>query len=125
MYAPFETGMLAGSARVFDHEIPGGQYANLYVQCKSMGLGERWAEVLDMYRDVNALFGDIVKVSPAPDNHSRDVVSEKTATSPHVFGDIVKVTPSSKCVGDLALFLINKARAPRGTHTNECSREKR
>ena len=25
MYAPFETGMLAGSARVFDHEIPGGQ----------------------------------------------------------------------------------------------------
>ena len=79
MYAPFETGMLAGSARVFDHEIPGGQYANLYVQCKSMGLGERWAEVLDMYRDVNALFGDIVKV-----------------------------TPSSKCVGDLALFLINK-----------------
>ncbi|KAJ1445024.1 hypothetical protein M885DRAFT_626577 [Pelagophyceae sp. CCMP2097] len=79
MYKPFETGMLAGSARVFDHEIPGGQYANLFVQCGSMGLGGRWAEVLDMYRDVNRLFGDIVKV-----------------------------TPSSKCVGDLALFLINK-----------------
>mmetsp|Transcript_13785 Transcript_13785/g.44957 ORF Transcript_13785/g.44957 Transcript_13785/m.44957 type:complete len:1276 (-) Transcript_13785:333-4160(-) len=79
MYAPFETGMLAGSARVYDHEIPGGQYANLFVQCKSMGLGDRWAEVLDAYRDVNRLFGDIVKV-----------------------------TPSSKCVGDLALFLINK-----------------
>mmetsp|Transcript_8675 Transcript_8675/g.13352 ORF Transcript_8675/g.13352 Transcript_8675/m.13352 type:complete len:1007 (-) Transcript_8675:1066-4086(-) len=79
MYAPFETGMLSGSARVYDHEIPGGQYANLFVQCKSMGLGDRWEEVLDAYRDVNQLFGDIVKV-----------------------------TPSSKCVGDLALFLINK-----------------
>mmetsp|Transcript_6346 Transcript_6346/g.19249 ORF Transcript_6346/g.19249 Transcript_6346/m.19249 type:complete len:1231 (+) Transcript_6346:36-3728(+) len=79
MYAPFETGMLAGSARVFDHEIPGGQYANLFVQCQSMGLGDKWEQVLDMYRDVNKLFGDIVKV-----------------------------TPSSKCVGDLALFLINK-----------------
>lgn len=79
MYAPFETGMLAGSARVFDHEIPGGQYANLFVQCQSMGLGDKWELVLDMYRDVNQLFGDIVKV-----------------------------TPSSKCVGDLALFLINK-----------------
>ncbi|KAJ8599301.1 hypothetical protein CTAYLR_008844 [Chrysophaeum taylorii] len=79
MYSPFETGMLAGSARVFDHEIPGGQYANLFVQCQSMGLGDRWEDVLDMYRDVNDLFGDIIKV-----------------------------TPSSKCVGDLALFLINK-----------------
>jgi acetyl-CoA carboxylase carboxyl transferase alpha subunit/acetyl-CoA carboxylase carboxyl transferase beta subunit len=79
MYSPFETGMLAGSARVFDHEIPGGQYANLFVQCASMGLGDKWADVLDMYRDVNKLFGDIVKV-----------------------------TPSSKCVGDLALYLINK-----------------
>jgi len=59
--------------------IPGGQYANLFVQCASMGLGDKWADVLDMYRDVNKLFGDIVKV-----------------------------TPSSKCVGDLALYLINK-----------------
>ena len=32
MYEPFETGMKSSSARVFDHEIPGGQYANLYVQ---------------------------------------------------------------------------------------------
>jgi len=79
MYAPFECGMRSGTARVFDHEIPGGQYTNLLVQCKSMGLWERWEEVLDMYRDVNELLGNIVKV-----------------------------TPSSKSVGDFALFLINK-----------------
>jgi pyruvate carboxylase len=42
-----------------------------------MGLWSRWEEVLDAYRDVN-----------------------------EVFGDIVKVTPSSKCVGDLALYLV-------------------
>ena len=79
LYAPFECGMKSGSARVFDHEIPGGQYTNLLVQCRSMGLWDRWEEVLDMYRDVNTLLGNVVKV-----------------------------TPSSKCVGDLALFLINK-----------------
>ena len=45
MYGPFENGMKSGTARVFDHEIPGGQYANLLVQCKSMGLGDRWEEV--------------------------------------------------------------------------------
>ena len=25
-----------------------------------------------------------------------------------LFGDVVKVTPSSKCVGDMALYLINR-----------------
>jgi len=74
------------SARVYDHQIPGGQYSNLYAQCADMGLLSRWDEVLDMYRDVNKLFGDIVKV-----------------------------TPSSKCVGDcttqtnefITLFMTN------------------
>lgn len=79
LYAPFESGMLSGTARVFDHQIPGGQYSNLLVQCQSMGLWSRWEEVLDAYRDVNLLFGDIVKV-----------------------------TPSSKCVGDLALYLVTR-----------------
>lgn len=40
----------------------GGQYSNLLVQCKSMGIWDKWEGVLDMYRDVNNLFGDIVKV---------------------------------------------------------------
>jgi hypothetical protein len=79
-YEPFESGMKSGTARVFDHQIPGGQYSNLLVQCTSMGLqGEQWNAVLDAYRDVNLLFGDIVKV-----------------------------TPSSKVVGDLALYLVLK-----------------
>ena len=62
------------SARVFEHQIPGGQYSNLFAQCKDLGLLDRWDDVVDMYRDVNRLFGDIVKV-----------------------------TPSSKCVGDSTL----------------------
>jgi pyruvate carboxylase len=79
LYEPFECGMKSGSARVFDHEIPGGQYTNLMVQCKAMGLWSRWEVVLDMYRDVNQLLGNVVKV-----------------------------TPSSKAVGDFALYLITK-----------------
>ena len=64
---------------MFDNQIPGGQYSNLFVQCKAMDLYPRWFEVLDMYRDVN-----------------------------YLLGDVVKVTPSSKTVGDFALFLIAK-----------------
>eukprot|EP00771_Trimastix_marina_P001024 gnl/Trimastix_PCT/207.p1 GENE.gnl/Trimastix_PCT/207~~gnl/Trimastix_PCT/207.p1 ORF type:complete len:1246 (+),score=513.85 gnl/Trimastix_PCT/207:34-3771(+) len=79
MYRPFESGMLAGTARVYDHQIPGGQYSNLLAQSKSLGIWERWDEVLDMYAKVNRLFGDVVKV-----------------------------TPSSKVVGDMALFMLSK-----------------
>lgn len=77
MYSPFESGMKSGSARVFEHQIPGGQYSNLYAQCSSMGIMDKWELVLDSYRDVNK-----------------------------VLGDVIKVTPSSKCVGDLALYLV-------------------
>eukprot|EP00033_Pygsuia_biforma_P000130 GCRY01000165.1.p1 GENE.GCRY01000165.1~~GCRY01000165.1.p1 ORF type:complete len:1223 (+),score=453.10 GCRY01000165.1:114-3782(+) len=77
MYSPLESGLKSGSARVYDHQIPGGQYSNLYSQNKSLGRMDRWEQVLNMYRDVNRMFGDIVKV-----------------------------TPSSKCVGDMALFLV-------------------
>eukprot|EP00604_Paraphysomonas_vestita_P000599 CAMPEP_0174824330 /NCGR_PEP_ID=MMETSP1107-20130205/33192_1 /TAXON_ID=36770 /ORGANISM="Paraphysomonas vestita, Strain GFlagA" /LENGTH=1169 /DNA_ID=CAMNT_0016051125 /DNA_START=367 /DNA_END=3876 /DNA_ORIENTATION=+ len=79
MYRPFESGMLSGSARVYEHQIPGGQYSNLIVQCQAMGLWHRWEEVLNAYRDSN-----------------------------RVLGDIIKVTPSSKCVGDLALYLVTR-----------------
>eukprot|EP00939_MAST-03C_sp_MAST-3C-sp1_P004458 g4458.t1 len=78
LYEPFENGMRCGNAKVYDHQIPGGQYSNLMVQCKAMGLWDRWEEVVDMCRDVNRLFGDIIKV-----------------------------TPSSKVVGDMSLYLIN------------------
>jgi pyruvate carboxylase len=76
-YAPFETGQLASSAEVYLHEMPGGQYANLYQQAQSLGVGDRWHEVGRMYAAVNKLFGDIVKV-----------------------------TPTSKVVGDMTLFMI-------------------
>jgi pyruvate carboxylase len=77
-YAPFDSGPKSGTAEVYLHEMPGGQYTNLKEQAESMGLGPRWREIAQTYADVNM-----------------------------AFGDIVKVTPSSKVVGDMALFLVN------------------
>ena len=77
-YAAFDTGPPSGSAEVYEHEMPGGQYTNLREQAASMGLGARWHEIARTYAEVNRLFGDIVKV-----------------------------TPSSKVVGDMALFLVS------------------
>ena len=82
-YQPFDSGPKSGSARLYQHEIPGGQYTNLREQAAAMGLGSRWREVEKMYAQVNQLFGDIVKV-----------------------------TPSSKVVGDMALFLMAKEMSP-------------
>jgi pyruvate carboxylase len=76
-YQDFESGILSPHTEVYQHEMPGGQYSNLQQQAKAVGLGDRWDEVKDMYRRVNQLFGDIVKV-----------------------------TPSSKVVGDMALFMV-------------------
>ena len=76
-YTPFESAVLPGTADLYNHEMPGGQYTNLYEQARSLGLADRWMEVCKMYADVNQLFGDIVKV-----------------------------TPTSKSVGDMALFLV-------------------
>lgn len=77
-YAPFDTGLKTGTAEVYLHEMPGGQFTNLKEQAKSMGLAEKWPRIARTYSDVNMLLGDIVKV-----------------------------TPSSKVVGDLALFLVS------------------
>ncbi len=65
------------ATEVYRHEMPGGQFSNLKQQAKSVGLGERWDEVKDMYHRVNMMFGDIIKV-----------------------------TPSSKVVGDMTLFMV-------------------
>ena len=78
-YLPFDNAPKSGSARLYTHEIPGGQFTNLQQQASAMGLAHRWRDVEQMYADVNQLLGDIVKV-----------------------------TPSSKVVGDLALFLLAK-----------------
>jgi pyruvate carboxylase len=82
-YAPFDTSPPFGSAEVFHHQMPGGQYTNLREQATALGLGKRWPDVVKTYQEVNQLLGDIVKV-----------------------------TPSSKCVGDLAIFLITKGVKP-------------
>jgi pyruvate carboxylase len=82
-YLPFDSAPKAGNARLYEHEIPGGQYTNLREQAVAMGLGHRWREVEKMYAEVNQLFGDIVKV-----------------------------TPSSKVVGDMTLFLMAKEMTP-------------
>lgn len=82
-YAPFDSGPKFGSAEVYGHEMPGGQYTNLREQAAALGLGDRWPEVVRYYREVNLLLGDIVKV-----------------------------TPSSKVVGDLAMFLLTRGVEP-------------
>ena len=76
-YYPFESGLKAGAADVFQHEIPGGQYSNLKPQAIALGLGDKFEQIKDTYAVVNDMFGDIVKV-----------------------------TPSSKVVGDMAQFMV-------------------
>ena len=39
-YAPFESGLKAPAADVYEHEIPGGQYSNLRAQAEALGV--RW-----------------------------------------------------------------------------------
>jgi pyruvate carboxylase len=82
-YAPFEADIRSGTADVYRHEMPGGQYTNLREQARAMGIEHRWSEVSKAYADVNLLFGDIVKV-----------------------------TPTSKVVGDMALFMVAHGLTP-------------
>lgn len=82
-YAPFESDIRAGTADVYRHEMPGGQYTNLREQARALGLEHRWSEVSQAYADVNRLFGDIVKV-----------------------------TPTSKVVGDMALMMVANDLSP-------------
>ncbi len=76
-YAPFESDIRSGTADVYRHEMPGGQYTNLREQARAIGLEHRWPEVSRAYAEVNRLFGDIVKV-----------------------------TPTSKVVGDMAILMV-------------------
>ncbi len=75
-YYPFESELKSGTAEVYEHEIPGGQYSNLRPQARGLGLEEQFETIKKNYRIVNDLLGDIVKV-----------------------------TPSSKVVGDMAMFM--------------------
>ncbi|MEJ2700513.1 MAG: pyruvate carboxylase, partial [Desulfuromonadales bacterium] len=82
-YAPFESELRSGTAQVYWHEIPGGQYSNYKPQVEGLGLGHRWEECKAMFRKVNDMFGDLVKV-----------------------------TPSSKIVGDMAMFMVQNNLQP-------------
>lgn len=77
LYAPFESGQKTGSADVYIHEMPGGQYTNLLFQSAHLGLTGQWSHVKTAY-----------------------------ATANRLLGDIIKVTPSSKVTGDLAQFIV-------------------
>ncbi len=77
VYNKFESGLKTGTAEIYKYEIPGGQYSNLKPQVESFGLGHKFEEVKEMFKTVNIMLGDIVKV-----------------------------TPSSKAVGDMAIFMV-------------------
>ncbi|NLI91598.1 MAG: pyruvate carboxylase [Peptococcaceae bacterium] len=77
VYEQFESGLKSGTAEIYKYEIPGGQYSNLKPQVESFGLGHKFREVKEMYKEVNELLGDIIKV-----------------------------TPTSKVVGDFAIFMV-------------------
>lgn len=88
-YSEFESGLKSGSASVYWHEIPGGQYSNLVPQAKAMGLEDRWPEVLQRFKEASELMGDPIKV-----------------------------TPTSKAVGDLAIAMMNKGVGPEEVKAN-------
>ena len=82
-YESFDHGLKTSTTDIYRYEIPGGQYTNLRPQVESLGLGDRFEEVKEMYKTVIDMLGDPVKV-----------------------------TPSSKVVGDLAIFMVQNDLTP-------------
>lgn len=82
-YASFDKGLTGPVTDIYRYEIPGGQYTNLQPQVEALGLGDRFNEVKEMYKSVNDMLGDLIKV-----------------------------TPSSKMVGDLAIFMVQNNLTP-------------
>ncbi|GAA4438306.1 pyruvate carboxylase [Bremerella cremea] len=82
-YTPFESTVLPATADLYRHEMPGGQYTNLFQQAHALGLSDQWSEICEIYAQVNEMLGDIVKV-----------------------------TPTSKAVGDMALFMVANELTP-------------
>lgn len=82
-YEKFDNGLKTTTTDIYQYEIPGGQYTNLQPQVISLGLGSRFDEVKRMYKAVNEMLGNLIKV-----------------------------TPSSKVVGDLAIFMVQNNLTP-------------
>ena len=57
VYAGFESELVTSTAEIYKYEIPGGQYSNLKPQVESFGLGHRFEEVKEMYKQVNEMLG--------------------------------------------------------------------
>ncbi|MCL2057248.1 MAG: pyruvate carboxylase [Oscillospiraceae bacterium] len=87
-YEIFDSGLKNPMTEIYRYEIPGGQYTNLYPQVVSLGLGHRFDDVKEMYKAVNDMLGDLVKV-----------------------------TPSSKMVGDFAIFMVQNNLTPENITT--------
>ncbi len=82
-YASFEGDIKNPSTDIYRYEMPGGQYTNIKSQVESLGLGHQFEAVKEMYKTVNTMLGDLVKV-----------------------------TPSSKMVGDMAIFMVQNNLTP-------------
>lgn len=82
-YQQFASKMQGPQTDIYQTEMPGGQYSNLEQQANALRLGDKFEEVKKKYRQVNMMFGDIIKV-----------------------------TPSSKVVGDMALFMVQHDLTP-------------
>ena len=82
-YRNFDQGLKSPTTDIYRYEIPGGQYTNFYPQVVSLGLGNRFNEIMEMYKTANEMLGDLIKV-----------------------------TPSSKMVGDLAIFMVQNDLTP-------------
>jgi len=89
-YTPFEGTVLPATADLYQHQMPGGQYTNLFEQARALGLADQWRDVCAVYAEVNKMFGDIVKV-----------------------------TPTSKAVGDMALFMVANQLTPQDVLESE------
>jgi pyruvate carboxylase len=79
MYAGFDADLRSPDPSIYRHEIPGGQLSNLMFQARQIGLGSQWLETKQAYTEAN-----------------------------HLLGDIIKATPTSKAVGDLAQFMVDR-----------------
>lgn len=92
VYSQFESDLKTGTAEIYKYEIPGGQYSNLRPQVISFGLEHKFQEVKEMFKVVNEMLGDIVKV-----------------------------TPSSKAVGDMAIFMVQNDLTPENIYDKASS----
>jgi pyruvate carboxylase len=113
IYAPFESGQKSGSADVYIHEMPGGQYTNLLFQsqqlgsssmdtcnslsrihlincCLRLGLSGRWPSIKKAYASANRLLGDIIK-GMIPTNHLQHSSRSHVTSFHHIIIPIIDV----------------------------------